>query len=38
VYDLTLMTGVGHYLMLEDPKRFSELLADAVARLVSPSS
>ena len=37
-YDLTLMTGVGHYLMLEDPKRFSELLAGAVAKLVSPSS
>jgi pimeloyl-ACP methyl ester carboxylesterase len=37
-YDVTLMTGVGHYLMLEDPERFSELLAGAVAKLVSPSS
>lgn len=34
-YDLTLMTGVGHYLMLEDPERFSELLAGAIARLLS---
>ena len=25
-YDVTLMTGVGHYLMLEDPARFSDLL------------
>lgn len=34
-YELTLMTGVGHYLMLEDPRRFSELLAGAVAHLLS---
>jgi pimeloyl-ACP methyl ester carboxylesterase len=35
-YDVTLMTGVGHYLMLEDPARFSELLAGAVAAALSP--
>jgi hypothetical protein len=29
------MTGVGHYVMLEDPKGFSELLARAVADLLS---
>jgi pimeloyl-ACP methyl ester carboxylesterase len=34
-YELTLMTGVGHYVMLEDPKGFSELLARAVADLLS---
>jgi pimeloyl-ACP methyl ester carboxylesterase len=34
-YDVTLMTGVGHYLMLEDPARFSELLAGAVAKLLA---
>lgn len=34
-YDVTLMTGVGHYLMLEDPARFSELLARAVSQLLS---
>ena len=34
-YELTLMAGVGHYLMLEDPRRFSELLAGAVEQLLS---
>jgi pimeloyl-ACP methyl ester carboxylesterase len=34
-YELTLMTGVGHYLMLEDPVRFSTLLAGTVARLLA---
>jgi pimeloyl-ACP methyl ester carboxylesterase len=32
-YDVTLMKGVGHYLMLEDPARFSEILAAAIAQL-----
>jgi pimeloyl-ACP methyl ester carboxylesterase len=32
-YDVTIMTGVGHYLMLEDPSRFSDLLAGAIAQL-----
>lgn len=32
-YDVTIMKGVGHYLMLEDPARFSELLAGAIAQL-----
>jgi len=34
-YDLTIMKGVGHYLMIEDPVRFSELLAGAIADLLS---
>jgi pimeloyl-ACP methyl ester carboxylesterase len=34
-YDVTIMTGVGHYLMLEDPSRFSELLAGAIAQLLA---
>jgi len=34
-YDVTLMMGVGHYLMLEDPARFSELLAQAVSHLLA---
>jgi pimeloyl-ACP methyl ester carboxylesterase len=34
-YDVTLMKGVGHYLMLEDPARFSELLAAAIAQLLA---
>lgn len=34
-YDVTLMTGVGHYLMLEDPTRFSDLLAQAVSHLLT---
>jgi pimeloyl-ACP methyl ester carboxylesterase len=34
-YDVTLMAGVGHYLMLEDPARFSELLAGAVSKLLA---
>ena len=33
-YDVTLMPGVGHYLMLEDPARFSDLLAGAVDALL----
>lgn len=33
-YEVTLMSGVGHYLMLEDPQRFSDLLAVAVADLL----
>lgn len=34
-YDVTLMPGVGHYLMLEDPARFSELLEGAVDALLA---
>lgn len=34
-YDVTLMKGVGHYLMLEDPARFSKLLAAAIAHLLA---
>lgn len=32
-YKATFMTGVGHYLMLEDPKRFNELLAQVLKDL-----
>jgi pimeloyl-ACP methyl ester carboxylesterase len=34
-YDVTLMPGVGHYVMLEDPARFTELLAGAVDALLA---
>jgi pimeloyl-ACP methyl ester carboxylesterase len=34
-YDVTLMTGVGHYVMLEDGPRFSEVLAWAVSKLAA---
>ena len=34
-YEVTLMPGVGHYLMLEDPARFSELLAGIVSKLAA---
>jgi pimeloyl-ACP methyl ester carboxylesterase len=34
-YDVTIMKGVGHYVMLEDPARFSRLLADAIAQLLA---
>ncbi len=37
-YDTALMTGVGHYLMLEDPARFSDLLAQAVSHLLAASA
>jgi pimeloyl-ACP methyl ester carboxylesterase len=28
------MPGVGHFLMMEDPKRFNDLLRVAIAKLV----
>jgi pimeloyl-ACP methyl ester carboxylesterase len=31
--EVILMSGVGHFLMLEDPERFNRLLAAAIARL-----
>lgn len=31
--EVVIMPGVGHFLMLEDPERFNELLAGAVERL-----
>ncbi len=34
-YDVTLMSGVGHYVMLEDPARFSELLVKVLADLLA---
>lgn len=37
-YDVTIMKGVGHYLMLEDPERFSRLLAGAIEALQRPSA
>jgi pimeloyl-ACP methyl ester carboxylesterase len=35
-FDVALMKGAGHYLMLEDPVRFNALLADALSRLEKP--
>ena len=32
-FDVALMKGAGHYLMLEDPARFNALLADALRQL-----
>lgn len=37
-FDLVLMKGVGHYLMLEDPDRFDPLLARVVNDVVAESS
>jgi pimeloyl-ACP methyl ester carboxylesterase len=34
-YDVSIMKGVGHYVMLEDPARFSDLLAGAIADLLA---
>jgi pimeloyl-ACP methyl ester carboxylesterase len=28
------MPGVGHFVMMEDPKRFNGLLSTAIARLI----
>jgi pimeloyl-ACP methyl ester carboxylesterase len=35
-FDVALMKGAGHYLMLEDPARFNALLADALSPLEKP--
>jgi pimeloyl-ACP methyl ester carboxylesterase len=35
-FDVALMKGAGHYLMLEDPPRFNALLADALPRFEKP--
>lgn len=35
-YDVTLMKGVGHYLMLEDPERFNRLLARVIEAVERP--
>jgi pimeloyl-ACP methyl ester carboxylesterase len=35
-FDVALMKGAGHYLMLEDPPRFNALLADALSQLEKP--
>jgi len=37
-FNATIMKGVGHYLMLEDPKRFGEHLAEALRGLRTASS
>lgn len=34
-YEVTIMKGVGHYVMLEDPARFSDLLAGAITDLLA---
>jgi pimeloyl-ACP methyl ester carboxylesterase len=36
-FDAVIMTGVGHYLMLEDPGRFNALLAGILKALPAPS-
>ncbi len=36
-FEATIMTGLGHYPMLEAPQRFNAELADAVARVVAAS-
>jgi pimeloyl-ACP methyl ester carboxylesterase len=35
-FDVALMKGAGHYLMLEDPDRFNALLTDALSQLEKP--
>lgn len=35
-FDVALMKGAGHYLMLEDPARFNALLADALRQFEKP--
>ena len=35
-FDVALMKGAGHYLMLEDPVRFNALLAEALSHLERP--
>jgi pimeloyl-ACP methyl ester carboxylesterase len=32
-FNAVIMKGVGHYLMLEDPQRFGDLLAEALRRI-----
>jgi pimeloyl-ACP methyl ester carboxylesterase len=34
-FEATIMSGVGHYLMLEDPSRFNQLLGEVVAAVVA---
>jgi pimeloyl-ACP methyl ester carboxylesterase len=36
-FEATIMTGVGHYLMLEDPNRFNRLLGEIVDGLAAPA-
>jgi pimeloyl-ACP methyl ester carboxylesterase len=35
-FDALIVTGVGHYLMREDPAQFNAQLARAVARVAGP--
>jgi pimeloyl-ACP methyl ester carboxylesterase len=35
-FDVALMKGAGHYLMLDDPARFNALLADALRSFEKP--
>lgn len=32
--EVIIMTGVGHFLMLEEPDRFNQILLDAINKLV----
>jgi pimeloyl-ACP methyl ester carboxylesterase len=37
-YQMTLMKGTGHYLMLEDPKRFDGILEGVIGEMASPAT
>ena len=37
-FEVLTMTNVGHFLMLEEPKEFNELLQDAIDGIIEPSS
>ena len=36
--DVVLMSGVGHFVMMEDPQAFNRLLDEAVKKFVHPSA
>ncbi len=33
--DVVIMSGVGHFVMMEDPERFNALLASAIAEFAA---
>jgi sigma-B regulation protein RsbQ len=37
-FDALILSGVGHYPMLEAPERFNALLAEAVRRVLAAAS
>ena len=34
--DMTIMSGVGHFVMMEDPDAFNQLLADTIKSFTAP--